>query len=414
MGTFNLQVMSHPSAALAPNRHVWSADLGALVDYDISILKPAVLFADSVNLVTTREELRALARSEMAMANTMPRKRFMLYLELSMGYTPAMDSVYGISHSLLAPAQESERLRMSLSNREEGAFEAILDFLEPYHDNMEKTLRSYFDQAVHRYNLLGDGDISILTDSGIVSSQGWAPADINPTMIAVNGQQQYVDSWAGWAAESLVDATADAVMFEPGAHMAFSHHELQQNLKQASTGSLASTLAASTLGRLPGLTESPIREVLEIRNDLQEHLAAFRAEILDLESKISAQSDGSTQSIEKLIDSYWHRELNPALAEMHSKLKKGKYRRHVLDSFSTNGNITAAAGGFAANIGAVGVLLAGGPIAAGLAAMVTGIAAASVPLIASASAALKSSDEARDNRLYFLYEAGQRLNKFTG
>ncbi len=89
MPELEIELYSYPLFALHPTSSTFDViDYPALPEYDIQLLKPALLFGDKVNLVTFRETLQQMLWSQAKTLYVMPMQRFHHLLGVARVATP--------------------------------------------------------------------------------------------------------------------------------------------------------------------------------------------------------------------------------------------------------------------------------------------------------------------------------------
>ncbi len=400
MTTFDLTVVSDPTA-LYPNTRIWHNDLRELTRYDENLLKPGLLFADSVSLLTFRNELRQLAFGHIlhARGQGIPQIRYLL--QISLRRDPDEMAFYGLNGKLLPSIERAEAFLKAELASDDGV-DVYTQFADEYGEAILTYQRSVLEVSRERLALLMSEDLLEAERSGIVSIDGWRTNGDNTDLvwIGLGGDEDYMTQ-ALLDVEGKLIEHSGPLMLEPGSTEIL-RYGLDLDALPAQSSVTADSLAVSAVGRLPGLRSASISELLDIREDLSDHLPAFREAVIDLAEQINSNAAEGATSVTEQIDRQWHRHIHPALMDIKSKLKRGRYRRHLLDEFATRDGAVAATAGAGLSIG-------GGTLAGGIAALVPAIAAGAYPFTRALSATLKDRDEAKQHRLYFLYDAQRRL-----
>ncbi|MGW4481143.1 hypothetical protein [Rhodococcus triatomae] len=377
-----------------------------MTQYDVDLLKPALLFADSVTLVTTRVELINLAKSDIALVRGMGIRQYITFLRVAKNAIASELEFFGIKEEWLPTQQEVDARLVEIqefaSQQSDYPANAMEEFLAKYDQAFIAFLDGTLRASRERISKLVSAEIDEAEETGLVRITGWGDRAIHPAGIHLQGQQNYMDELADSAADLLTRTVPGAIMLEPGS----AGQLLTRESASAPLPNSANRIAASFVGMLPGLRSAPMSEVLDVRNDLSEYLPPFRAAILDLSERLSSHDIADPMQTLDEIDKHWHREINPALSEIHAQLARGRYRRHILEEFATSKDSLAATAGAAIAIG-------GGSLIGGIAALVPGLVAGAYPFVKAMNSALNTRDEAKKNRMYFLYESRKRLQKFA-
>ncbi|MCR6690058.1 hypothetical protein [Cellulomonas sp.] len=373
---------------------MWSPDLKLLTQYDEDLIKPAILFADKVDLRSDRLDMIAKTRSDALALRNMPMRTFYAYIGVSFRRDPDEIETLGIEPAILATAEELEPF-IGESRPEIGELQA---FWKAHSSQVQEVVTAIGETLRNRSLDLKSSELQKLSDTGLLTTSGWAVGGDDAWSLAWTDEADFfsriiddlIGSMASWG---------NAVLIEPGSRMFLSREATAPDDAPVIS---PERLAVELFGRLPGMRELPLDEIMEIRHDLSDYLAPFRAEIVLMSDELTnnANRDGSAISAE--IDHAWHGRIRPILAELDSKVKRGKYPRQLLNAFSEDTSSVAATG--------ASVLLAAGSMYAGVGALLPAVAAASLPFIRALNSRLKATDEVRDHRLYFLYEASRRIS----
>jgi hypothetical protein len=419
---FDVNVISDPSSALAPNTPMWNTDLTAFARYDVTLLKPVLLFAESVTLRTFRADMLSMTDADEFQFTIMPMRRVNRFLYLSKDRNYDELEYLGIQESILAPSAEARRVDQTIKRRRErdGAwFEYLLKFAEKYSSSINELSRATAKRLSERREALATKDLDHAVGTGLLSVVGWG----------TEAAERYSDEWfnqrwlQAWITDQdffeygfirLLEALSDnstATMFEPGSQMMLSvlssdsTHNVRNTRakkKRALESNLTSAdMAASVIGRLPGLDELTVAEILDIRRDLGEYLPAFRAAMIDLADEISSSKSPQPPEMASKIDKAWEQKISPVLNGMEIYARQHGYPRQLLNVFAEDKGALAGA------VSSVG--LAAGSLVAGAITFAPAILAASIPFIKALNAVLRGRDELENNRLYFLYKLKKEL-----
>ena len=420
---FDVTVISDPGFALAPQDPMWNADLAAFARYDTALLKPVLLFADSVSLRTFRADMLGMVDADEFRLTIMPMRRLMRFIHLSSMRDMGELDYIGISESTLAPKPEASRVLRAITRRagkDQSIFSYINKFEEKYEDSIEEVAVATGQRLIQRRDLLTTNDLNPAIQAGILTVSGWG----------TDGPERYTDEWysqrwmQAWASQeeffahgylrilrSLTNSSC-ATMFEPGTQMFLSmiNNGVSVQAKRKSRANrpplvpTTADMAASVIGRLPGLSDFSIAELLEMRDDLAEYLPAFRAAMIDLADEVrDSEPNPSPEVASRRLDRAWHQKVSPALKDMEVYARHNGYPRQLLNVFSEDKGALAGA------ISSIG--LAAGSLVAGAAAFVPAAVAASIPFIKALNSTLRERDKLERNRLYFLYKLQSQLKK---
>lgn len=107
VSTFNVQVISSPGATLDPEKPMWAHDGKELLAYDIQFVKPALLVADKVTLLSDRNDMHYWAGVEISRMRMPLPVAVQFRLVSEMRHPFDMRSI-DVNDSHLAPAEEAQ------------------------------------------------------------------------------------------------------------------------------------------------------------------------------------------------------------------------------------------------------------------------------------------------------------------
>lgn len=384
---FDIDVVSDPSMALFPKAPIWSPDLSILRTYDENLVKPAILFAETIKLHSTREDLLSLNSGMAFTVGRMPLRRIWSAVGISHRRDPEEIERLGISQDDLIPV---DAVREFFDHRlDEDGY--LGRFEEEYSDNIWAATDATMKLLRARHDMLIGGVLGDAVRRGVIQSTGWTEEGSDPWSLAWGDESDFWEDGAIRLAEMLA-STGGAIMLEPGTKRALGMKEIASS--EIPPEMLPGALAHRMLSKLPALQEIPLDELLDLRDDLSEYAIPFRAAMAEMADEISA-SDASERSLEVEIERKWTKEVAPAIQEMRQKVRSESYPRALLDALSGDRASLIAA---ASSVG-----LAAGSVSAGVAALIPAAAAASFPFLKALNSRLKSRDELKRNRLYLLY-----------
>ncbi len=420
--SFSINVISDPSSALAPDSPMWNTDLTTYAEYDITLVKPPLLFADSVTLRTFRADMLSLVDADEFRFTIMPLRTVTRFLNLSINRDKDELEFIGIQESLLAPIAEARRvsqtaMRRTLAGKQSLSY--LSKFAEKYDDSIRKVTRATAMRLDERRQALSTKVLDEAINAGILSVVGWgtdAPERGSEEWFtqrrfqASSTEEEYLFYGTARILHNL-SADSSATMLEPGSRMFLSmlaekdeELERRERFEPDSASSLTSVeLAASVIGRLPGLDEFTIAEILDIRQDLDSHLPAFRAAMMDMADQVNNSTSQEPSDIVRKVDQVWNRKVSPALKDMEMYARRQGYPRQLLNVFSEDKGALASA------ISSIG--LATGSLLAGAITLAPAALAASVPFIKAFNSYLHAHDALEQNKLYFLYQLNKRLDR---
>jgi hypothetical protein len=397
---FEIDVISEPSASfLNSDGMVRNADIASVTRYDEGLLKPALLIADQVRLVTLREDLARFVVSDAFINSQMPMRYIRIFAQMSLTRVKNNYEQIGLRDSDLASQDDARALL-------DGKMEGLETFGKKYNDQILKYREAYARLLRQRRDDLKSTGMTKAQQQGILHVVPWCEEEMTPYELA---WVDYMDEYLPTAMEGLVrrltSRSGIPALLEPGAEQALaSLGGVEERVPQAEHKFGASTVIATALAaRLPGLDRMQVEEVLDLRDDLADYLVPFRAHVMHLADDIAGADGVTPREMAQEIDYRWHRDINPALQELTATMGRGSYRRNLLNAFSEDKTTMLTTGS--------SLVLAAGTVFAGVGALVPAVAAAAFPFVRALNETLKTRDEARKNRLYFLFKAQRDVNR---
>jgi hypothetical protein len=400
---FEVDVVSDPSFAYAtsgalPNEHYQS-----ITSYDESLVKPALLVADSVRLVTIRNDIVRFETANAFENSRMPMRYILAFAYLSVNRHPEDLAALGLTEHNLADPVDAHRLVDA-----DEKIEPLQAFAKKYGDRIHQYQVAFARVLRRRVADLRSEGLVRAGQLGLLQEVTWHGGDYPIEALAwKEGQEEYLAAALAGVTERIASAHG-SVLLEPGAMHSLSKHRQRDGDKSNDDAQklldLSAGVASVVTGQIPGLAEMPVSEVLDLRTDLKDYLAPFRAEMAKLSDEI-AEASVSIDELEREVKRRWVREIDPALSDLRAEVGRGAYRRNLLGAFAEDKASMASAGS--------SVALGVGSIAAGLGALIPAVAAGAYPFVRALNETLRARDEARKNRLYFLYKAQQRSRRYS-
>jgi hypothetical protein len=167
------------------------------------------------------------------------------------------------------------------------------------------------------------------------------------------------------------------------------------------------SLGSGLIRRLPAFTAAPLKEILDLRSDVDGSLSRYRRAVAGFSQHISSPSYDS--DFESEVDDLWRNEVDPAIHEIKEQLADHSLVREIGRHLGADlkNMVFAASGPFVA----LGV-----QSFASLDAMVATAAGAATPILAVAQETMQSMQarrealrDAQTNDLFYLYDLGTKL-----
>lgn len=396
---FKVDVISQPLATGNLTRSFDDADLEKLTSYDVSLVKPALLFADRVNLVSYRIDLQAQVASDAFQNTRMPLRFIMAYAGLTIRNNPDEIERLGMPRNMLCAREDAEDL-----------FGKTLDYLEfakKYNDQIKLHQRLVANILRGRRDALVSNELELAISRNVLDCSAWHLDVPNPYLLSwTEVQEKYFPNAVASLAHRLA-TTSGVPLLEPGADLQLKQILGRKRVAQATRNhknlSAQVAVASAITSSLPGLNDLSVSEIIDLRESLSDYLPAFRAAMIELSEEISKQTDSGPASLASEIDLYWQRDISPVLQDISREVSQARYSRKLLSAFSSDKSVLAGT--------ASAVILAAGSVFAGAGTMIPAAAAAAFPFVKALNETLHSRDDIQKNRLYFLYAVQRRANK---
>ncbi|WP_157744639.1 hypothetical protein [Micromonospora viridifaciens] len=392
MATFDVEVISDP-IGLMPNKGFDFDNplVAASPEYDTQIVKPALLFADRVHLVSSRSTIHHYIGVSAQRITSAPLWQLYEFLTLSTGRHLKHQRILGIDAKDLADPAEAHAMLDALikvDNSREGRGlwnELILPFWSKHRDKIEVVVDACLRKAHERHDMLIASEIRQAIDRGVLSIQGWG-SDVSPD----DQENVFIEDFLAECLNGVIErlrSPSRVALLDPGVAGATG------DVGTASSSRRPSFIANEMLSRLVGLHDLPVVEVLDLREDLKDYLPHFRSEMIRLAEEI-AQSE-IEEEIPAILDRRWHRDILPALEEIRREVAAARYPRRLLDA------VTSDPVAITSSVGALTV--AAGGLAFGLNALAPAIFAAAPAFLRAKADQSQRIEKARTNKLFFLY-----------
>ncbi len=172
--------------------------------------------------------------------------------------------------------------------------------------------------------------------------------------------------------------------------------------------SAQATIGNNLLIRLPTFPRATVKETLEIRKELRPYVMGFRSALVSFGEKIGQIPPWNKEEIDDVIQDIYVGQVLPQVTELQQQVQKNKYLRQL------TGELVKSSEKLLVPVAATWLTLAVNHLldlqtaisAMGMAASIWGGSA----LVASWNS-ISRADELKVNKLYFLYEVEQRLQK---
>lgn len=390
---FEIEVFSNPVMALVGEGGLLT-ELYLAAQYDESLIKPALLLADRVTLKTHRADLILNEKRDHRMINW-PVPLTARYRGISSRRDPEEWRMLGLDERDLLTEAELERYA---SVHESGAFDG-----EPAEDEREALWQEFVERAepyrlaimeLHRAKglALESKALRDLSERGLLEESPW---DQTPK----TRPQQIIDNLTGENAEferaflSMAAEVANSpksVMFDDAVGSRITQSGPQ-------IGGMDSALvvagAVDLMRMVEGVTELPIDEVADIRDELSTYIQPFRAFMLEIASNVNFEGLSDAERARELKLA-WEREVEPAISDMRAHVEGASFRRNAIDVFSNSAETLQTVG--------MAIGIAGVAGFTGLSTL-TAAGAAAPPILKAFMRSIRAKQDVKRNRAYFVH-----------
>lgn len=270
---------------------------------------------------------------------------------------------------------------------------------------IDKFLTAIREVLRERRDGLISKELEVAITRGVLTCSGWSSIQPPPTeLVWFDVREDFIPYSVQCVVDRLVESP-NIPFIDSGARLSISQSLGSDTLVQLDgvnkDVALPVTVAGSFMAHLPGLTELKVDELLDLRDSLGEYLPAFRSELMDISEEVESSTTGNPETLGREIDRRWHKDVAPTLQEIREEVLKASYSKHLLSTFSVDkATMTSTASS---------IVLAAGSVFAGAGALVPAAAAAAFPFVKALNESLKSKNDLRKNRLYFLYGVQSHL-----
>jgi hypothetical protein len=405
MPKFEVEVLSNPWTALGLNRPIWDwDDYSSYAQYDIDLIKPALLFADHVTLATFRETMLSMVNNQGSALWRMPMNQIHQFLWLARARPSREISILGLDPNTLPTAEAEALINSRDASNIDNYYQRLQDFWDRYEDQIDLFVKNQVEIWRQRRRQLTAGELNNATLSRILTVESWGKIPDESRRPPVSEQevfeasvQAFLDRLERTASQPLLDVGSDWIVKN------WPHGSDHGPSPQPVTWRGPTMIAANAVMRLPGLERLSLKEILDVRDELTEYLPSFRSEMIRLGQDLVESGDGTSDALVAEIDMRWHRDIAPVLEEIRKNVAAASYGRRLLNTITAQKDAMVSAGG--------AVVLATGSVAAGVSTLVPAVFAAAYPLAKALNDAIAARSSAKNNRLYLLYALEKNIEK---
>lgn len=379
---------------------------GAGVDLtsDLALTKAALLYADSVELVSPGAAMIG-ALGALEFATTSDALDILSSLDqdtlqhlggasLQGDWRQAVDAMRAVEQ--MPPAVKRQLL--DATPELSGALEAV----RKLDDSLDGPVAQMRSIAAGMVDSSGMRELEEAVRLGLVTvSEGGIGRGDTDSMLA-----EYVDH----IKRTLQDPTVHALFDESSASLARSlvregHVEPNQltlvRAKQAAVG-------GGLVSRLPAFPSSEMHDVLALREDLTSALGRYRRVVVTLSEKLRSQAFDEESAVE--VEDLWLKDVAPALDELQDSMERHRFIRHFAKQARTQ-PMSVAMGVMSPSVLLMGFreVMGADSILSALAALAPA-AAGGASLVAHATTARSEElEKLRGSDLFYLHEVNRRL-----
>jgi hypothetical protein len=326
---FEIDVVSEPSANFAMGGMIRNEDIASVTKYDEGLIKPALLVADKVRLITLREDIAAFVVADAWENSGMPLRYIRAFAHMCLQRDKADYGRLGLRESDLA-SQDDARALMDARSGQLEAFE------NKYENQILKYQQAFAAILRQRRDDLTSVGMAKAQQQGVLHAVPWYDEEMTYQERAWVGYDEYIPSAVEGLVRRLTSGSGTPVLLEPGAQQALASPEgVEERIPQIVQKFDASAVIATALAaRLPGLDGMNVGEVLDLRADLADYLVPFRAQMMELAEAIAGADGIAPREMAREIAYRWQRDINPALQELKATMARGSYKRNLLTAFS--------------------------------------------------------------------------------
>lgn len=346
----------------------WFGTGRELAQHDADFVKPALLYADRVRLVTGNYlfEKQVLGRlGQLAM----PFKRLRQFAAVAADPEDRRRIVdLGVAQQDLPPLREAQEVWASVERA--GSFDEglrLLGAFEGDHETYFEVAPTVYGKALTR-ELLDAEPIELYRacESGLLSIENHTPLGDIPTERLIVGntyltvdEVERLEEAGARAVSELLLTASDTLLLDEWA--LGDGTELRNSISKADA---AHRLALSTLVDLPNIRRASVDEILELRNELLVPLTRFRAAISQSIEHVPADPE----QLDEMLRTVQVEQIQPALAELDELIQQDSQVRTFFRTTASGKDAGVVFGGLliAAGVGGaatpLGLMATGGAL----------------------------------------------------
>ena len=301
-----------------------------LLEHDLRVLKPALLYADRVRLLSTSAWFAFGTAAEFAADDLPTRARVLAAMIDGMGGSPgaaALRQHADFAESLEVGNRDERRAAAKKLGKQGRSF--VREFTKRVDEQWETTREALYE-AIDR-----GGSASQLADAAERGVLDFDPLGYDEGADFAEG---LLASWVDKVDEALLDPAQFVLFDEQVAGLVQS--KLNEDLLDLHELSRAHSrqvgLASGFLSRLPTLDRASAAEILDFRDDVEQEVAAY----IDATSELSDRAQGAElhrSDFQAYVEHYWQIDVQPALKEIAAKARRARLMSHSMDELAEHG-----------------------------------------------------------------------------
>lgn len=166
-------------------------------------------------------------------------------------------------------------------------------------------------------------------------------------------------------------------------------------------------LASDLLERLPTFPQATVKEILELRKELKEHLTLFRSAVISFSEKIKNTSWDKNFQFD--AEHVFRRDIAPTIDRLEEEIKSNKFVKELLRKFAEKLPIAAAGSTLALGGSALAMKMSDLSLPTIVGLSVGGLISGGISLYDTHKEWNKAERKTKENNLFFYYRASKLL-----
>jgi len=235
------------------------------LDHEISVLKPALIYADKIRLRSYLIDLRSMAHW-VNFSSRMPQQFVYACLSVARTWPPELMALYGINPAI-APSKSTAaryRKRAQMALKDDDSLEPLWRFEEKWRPFCIAVYNGFMGAAARFASECDLSDLNLAIEAGVLTVSGWSdePPEFG------EDEQQYVNR-ASWALQDELRLSEQTFLLDAGAMRSLRYPSADKELE----------ITRRLLCSLPTFSRATVNELLDIRKELKSPLIRFRGAV---------------------------------------------------------------------------------------------------------------------------------------